>query len=202
MNILNLNYLVYLNFFMSLFILVNPIGMIPIFASMTNGFSYKERNKINLVANFSAFIILCFSLFLGNSILNIFKISISSFRIAGGILIILVSLPMINNKNNVKKNIFKKNIAVIPLAMPLISGPGTISSTILWSTQHPYFINKIICIFFMFIFFCCCYLIFKIAPFFSQILGNVGIEIIKKIMGILLLSLGVEFIISGIKCIF
>ncbi|CAL4320886.1 UPF0056 membrane protein YhcE [Buchnera aphidicola (Periphyllus testudinaceus)] len=203
MNIFNFNYLIYLNFFITLFVLVNPIGMIPIFTSMTNGFSNKEKNQINIIANFSAFIILCVSLLLGHSLLNFFKISISSFRIAGGILILITAMSMMKKKCNFnkKKKNFQKNIAVIPLSMPLIAGPGTISSTILWNANNPGFLNIVICIFVIFIFFCFCYLTFKIAPFFVFILGKMGIEITTKIMGLLLMALGVEFIVSGIKTI-
>ncbi|NIG99215.1 MAG: YchE family NAAT transporter [Buchnera aphidicola (Periphyllus acericola)] len=205
MNIFNFDYSIYVNFFISLFVLVNPIGMIPIFTSMTNNISYRERNRINRIANFSAFIILCVSLLIGQNILDFFKISISSFRISGGILIFMTSLSMIFDKKNVrnkKKKINLKNIAIIPLSMPLISGPGAISSTILWNNENPGFFNIIICILIMLIFFYFCYLIFEISPFFVQILGKVGIEITTKIMGLLLMSLSVEFVVSGIKSIF
>lgn len=209
MNILNFDFTIYIKFFISLFILINPIGMIPIFFSMTNTFSDKEKNRINFIANFSACIILLISLFFGYNILNLFGISISSIKISGGLLILTIAFSMINNKNFIttytqkkrRKNIQLQNIGVIPLAMPLIAGPGAISTTIIWSTHCSSFINIIfysivICIFFLF-----CYSIFRISPFFMHFLGKVGMEIITKVMGLLLMSLGIELITSGIQFI-
>jgi MarC family membrane protein len=179
--------------------------MIPIFTSMTSSFSNEERSNINFLANFSACIILCISLILGGIILDFFGVSIVSFKISGGILIFITSISMINNES-IEKNIQKKNfssdIAIIPLAIPLIAGPGAISSTILWGTQNKNFKNIFLCILTIILFFLFCYLIFKVSPLFVKILGNLGINIIKKVMGILLLSLGVEFISSGIQSIF
>ncbi|WP_367675496.1 YchE family NAAT transporter [Buchnera aphidicola] len=203
---MHFDYLNYLKFFVNLFVLVNPIGLIPVFISITNSFSHIERENINFIANFSACIILCLSLILGKIILNFFGVSIAAFRISGGILICFISISMINNKKLIKENKIqeKKNvsdISVIPLAIPLIAGPGTISSTILWGTQNTNFLNTFLCIITIIIFFCLCYFIFRLSPFFIKILGNIGINVITKITGILLLSLGVEFILSGMELI-
>ncbi|MBZ2279350.1 NAAT family transporter, partial [Buchnera aphidicola] len=133
MNISIFDLSIYLKFFISLFALVNPIGMIPIFTSITSNQNVLEKAKTNLIANSSAALILLISLLIGNNILNVFGISINSFRIAGGILIISIAYSMIsgafidNIKN--KKNNAIENISVVPLAMPLIAGPGAISST-------------------------------------------------------------------------
>ncbi|WII23857.1 YchE family NAAT transporter [Buchnera aphidicola] len=206
MNTLHCDFLIYIKFFFNLFILVNPIGMIPIFTSMTNRFSDSERQKINFTANLSACIILCISLLLGKFILNFFGISLESFRISGGILILIIAISMIHNKNFFNKNKKKQkkissDIAIIPLSIPLIAGPGTISSTILWGTKNTHFINTFLCILVICMFFSLCYIIFKLSPCFIKILGNLGIKIITKIMGILLLGLGIEFITSGIKAV-
>jgi len=196
---------IYIKFFISLCALVNPIGMIPIFTTMTNHQSFVERQKTNLIANFSAFLILLISLFIGNNILNAFGISINSFRIAGGILIIGIAYSMIsgkftNSKTNKKNNL--ENISVVPLAMPLIAGPGAISSTIVWSTYYSTWINFIGCSIAIFLFSFVCWLCFRAAPCVVEILGKTGINIITRIMGLLLMSLGIEFLVFGIKSIF
>ncbi|QCI23807.1 YchE family NAAT transporter [Buchnera aphidicola (Macrosiphoniella sanborni)] len=201
---------IYIKFFVGLCALVNPIGMIPIFTAMTNHQSFLERKKTNLIANFSASLILLISLFFGSNILNIFGISINSFRIAGGILIISIAFSMINGQfiNQIKTIKDKKeenkldSISVIPLAMPLIAGPGAISSTIVWSTYYPNWINLFGCtlviVFFSFI----CWLCFEAAPCVVHIVGKTGINIITRIMGLLLMSLGIEFINIGASSIF
>ncbi|ALD15219.1 membrane protein [Buchnera aphidicola (Aphis glycines)] len=198
---------IYIKFFISLCALVNPIGMIPIFTTMTANQSVLERKKTNLVSNFSAFLILLISLFLGDTILNVFGISINSFRIAGGLLIMGIACSMINGKftksKKIKKNqeVTQDNISVVPLAMPLIAGPGAISSTIVWSTYYSTWFNLVGCTISIFLFSLVCWLCFRAAPCVVQILGKTGINIITRVMGLLLMSLGIEFFSIGIKSI-
>ncbi|CAL4320513.1 YchE family NAAT transporter [Buchnera aphidicola] len=196
--------LYYIKFFFNLFVLINPIGLIPVFISMTKSLSKKKINKINFISNFTASLILCTSLILGNFILNLFSISIQSFKISGGILISSFALNMINNckKKKKKTKILNKDVGIIPLAIPLIAGPGAISSTILWSSQCDNFMNLFFSIIVIFSFALFCWILFRLSPFFINFLGKTGMGIISKIMGLLLMSLGMEFIVSGIKSVF
>jgi MarC family membrane protein len=130
----------YFKFFIGLFALVNPVGIIPVFISMTSYQPAAVRNKTNLTANLSVAIILLTSLFLGDGILQIFGISIDSFRIAGGILVVTIAMSMISgklgedkqNKQEKSETAVRESIGVVPLALPLMAGPGAISSTIVW----------------------------------------------------------------------
>ncbi|QCI25980.1 YchE family NAAT transporter [Buchnera aphidicola] len=211
MNNLYLNILIYIHFFAGLFAVINPIGMIPIFIGMTAFYSPKDRNRINIISNIAAASILIIALSIGGIILDFFDISIESFRIAGGILIISIAIPMINgtlmnnlvNKKNKNNVLYKKdNISIIPLAMPLIAGPGAISSTIIWSTHHNNWNEMLGCIIVILLFSFLCWILFQIAPFCIKILGSTGINILTRIMGLLLMSLGIEFIIASMKIIF
>ncbi|WP_343184201.1 YchE family NAAT transporter [Buchnera aphidicola (Ceratovacuna keduensis)] len=204
----SLDIFLYISFFLNLFILINPIGMIPIFISITSDQSSKERKITNYKVNITVFFILLFSLFFGYKILNIFGISIHSFRIAGGILITSMAMSMINdkiyrkNKNFNKKNNLnkiKKDISIVPLAIPLIAGPGVISSIIIWSTKHNNILNLIFCSIIIAIFSYICWTLFNLSNFFIKIFGENGINIITKIMGILLMASGIEFLIHEIK---
>ncbi|AAO26975.1 putative membrane protein [Buchnera aphidicola str. Bp (Baizongia pistaciae)] len=208
MNVEMFDFSIYISFFFSLFALVNPIGMIPIFTSMTNHQSIVERNKTNLIANFSVAIILSISLIFGSFILNLFGISINSFRISGGILVMIIAISMINgnfinNINNQKNGKLDKdiarNISIVPLAMPLIAGPGAISSTIVWSTHYSSVENIFGCMVTIMLFSCFCWTLFKVSPIIVDILGRTGINIMTRIMGLLLMSLGIEFILAGLK---
>lgn len=200
---------IYISFFFSLFALVNPIGMIPIFTSMTSHQSEIERNRTNLIANFSVAVILSVSLIFGSSILDLFGISINSFRISGGILVIIIAMSMINGQfiNDIKNNKTNKkldkkvhgNISIVPLAMPLIAGPGAISSTIVWSIHHSSIINMLGCIITIILFSFFCWILFKVSPIIVEVLGRTGINIMTRIMGLLLMSLGIEFILVGLK---
>ncbi|QCI15944.1 YchE family NAAT transporter [Buchnera aphidicola] len=209
MNISIFDLSIYIKFFIGLCALVNPIGMIPIFTTMTNHQSLLERKKTNLIANIAASLILLISLFFGGSILNAFGISINSFRIAGGILIISIAFSMISGDfiNKIKSTSHEEkktidNISVVPLAMPLIAGPGAISSTIVWSTYYSTWMNLFGCSFVICLFSLVCWLCFQVSPFVVQILGKTGINVITRIMGLLLMSLGIEFISAGISSIF
>ena len=118
----------YIKFFVGLFALVNPVGIIPVFISMTSYQGAAERNKTNLTANLAVAIILWTSLFLGDAILHLFGISIDSFRIAGGILVVTIAMSMISgklgedkqNKQEKSETAIRESIGVVPLALPLI----------------------------------------------------------------------------------
>ncbi len=186
---------VYFKFFIGLFALVNPVGIIPVFISMTSYQTAAARNKTNLTANLSVAIILWISLFLGDTILQLFGISIDSFRIAGGILVVTIAMSMISGK-------VRESIGVVPLALPLMAGPGAISSTIVWGTRY----HSISYLFGFFVaialFALCCWGLFRMAPWLVRVLRQTGINVITRIMGLLLMALGIEFIVTGIKGIF
>lgn len=122
----------FIKFFVGLFALVNPVGILPVFISMTSYQAEAGRNKTNLTANLSVAIILWTSLFLGEGILRMFGISIDSFRIAGGILVVTIAMSMISgklgedkqNKQEKSESAIRESIGVVPLALPLMAGPG------------------------------------------------------------------------------
>lgn len=200
----------YVKFFMGLFALVNPVGIIPVFISMTSYQSVVARNKTNFTANLSVAIILWISLFLGELILRLFSISIDSFRIAGGILIVVIAMSMISgklgedkqNKQEKSETAIRESIGVVPLALPLMAGPGAISSTIVWGSRYhslPHLIGFSVAIA---LFAFCCWSVFRMAPWLGRLLGQTGINVITRIMGLLLMALGIEFVVTGIKALF
>lgn len=201
---------IYIKFFTGLFALVNPVGIIPVFISMTSYQAAAARNKTNLTANLSVAIILWTSLFLGDAILRLFGISIDSFRIAGGILVVTIAMSMISgklgedkqNKQEKTETAIRENVGVVPLALPLMAGPGAISSTIVWGARYNNVAHLIGFSISIALFAACCWGLFRIAPWLVRMLGQTGINVITRIMGLLLMSLGIEFIITGIKSIF
>ena len=200
----------YFKFFIGLFALVNPVGIIPVFISMTSYQPAAVRNKTNLTANLSVAIILLTSLFLGDGILQIFGISIDSFRIAGGILVVTIAMSMISgklgedkqNKQEQSETAVRESLGVVPLALPLMAGPGAISSTIVWGTRYHSFSFFLGFSLSIALFAACCWGIFRISPWLVRMLGQTGINVVTRIMGLLLMALGIEFIVTGIKSIF
>lgn len=204
------DFAVYFKFFIGLFALVNPMGILPVFISMTSYQTAPARNKTNLTASLSVAIILWTSLLLGDAILGMFGISIDSFRIAGGILVVTIAMSMISgklgedkqNKQEKSETAIRENVGVVPLALPLMAGPGAISSTIVWGTRYhswSYIVGFAVAIA---LFALCCWLLFRAAPWLVRLLGQTGINVITRIMGLLLMALGIEFIVTGIKSIF
>lgn len=200
----------YFKFFIGLFALVNPVGIIPVFISMTSYQPAAVRNKTNLTANLSVAIILLTSLFLGDGILQIFGISIDSFRIAGGILVVTIAMSMISgklgedkqNKQEKSETAVRESIGVVPLALPLMAGPGAISSTIVWGTRCHSWVHLVGFSLAIAVFALCCWGIFRMHTWLVRLLGQTGINVITRIMGLLLMALGIEFIVTGIKALF
>ncbi|MGY4676772.1 YchE family NAAT transporter [Pasteurella sp. P03HT] len=199
---------IYLQFFIGLIALVNPLGVVPIFYSMTAAMSKEQQNKTGLITCISIVVILLVSFFFGNFILNAFHISIDSFRIAGGIVVILIALTMINGKigehkiNKEEKNENfddYNNIAVVPLAMPILAGPGSISATIVFgATQHS-ILDYLYSSLTIMLFGVGCYILFRYSEPVIKKLGKTGSNVITRIMGLLLMSLGIEIIIGGLR---
>ncbi len=204
------DFAIYIKFFIGLFALVNPVGIIPVFISMTSYQTAVARNKTNLTANLSVAIILWTSLFLGDGILQIFGISIDSFRIAGGILVVTIAMSMISgklgedkqNKQEKSETAIRESVGVVPLALPLMAGPGAISSTIVWGSRYHSWINLLGFTVSIALFALSCWLLFRAAPWLVRLLGQTGINVITRIMGLLLMALGIEFIVTGLRAIF
>ncbi|KEA53594.1 MULTISPECIES: YchE family NAAT transporter [Mangrovibacter] len=200
----------FFKFFIGLFALVNPVGIIPVFISMTSYQTAAARNKTNLTANLSVAIILWTSLFLGDGILQLFGISIDSFRIAGGILVVTIAMSMISgklgedkqNKQEKSETAIRESVGVVPLALPLMAGPGAISSTIVWGTRYHTWTYMVGFTLSIALFAVCCWFIFRLAPWLVRFLGQTGINVITRIMGLLLMSLGIEFIVTGVRALF
>ncbi len=169
---------------------------------MTSYQTATARNKTNLTANLSVAIILWSSLFLGDGILQLFGISIDSFRIAGGNHCNVDDQREAGedkqNKQEKSETAIRESIGVVPLALPLMAG---LSSTIVWgrviTASRICLVFSCHCAFAL-----CCWGVFRMAPWLVRLLGQTGINVITRIMGLLLMALGIEFIVTGIKGIF
>ena len=127
---------IFIYLFAALFSVLNPIGTVPIFVGLTQGYSASERSKTSLITSINVFVILLISFFVGQYVLSFFGITITALRIAGGIIIASSGFSLLNGNFSKNKGINKKvqkevetrqNIALTPLAMPMLAGPGSIS---------------------------------------------------------------------------
>lgn len=192
----------------------SPFAALPIFVSLTSNTTIQQKNETAKTAAFAAGIAGLVSVWIGQYILAFFGISISSFKIAGGILLLLMAINMLNakvpNAKNTKeeleeaqeKSINISEIAVVPLAIPLIAGPGAISTIIIFSQKsdtimHLIYMSIIIVSIALFIF-----VALRGATLITRKLGITGINIISRVMGLILASISIEFITSGLLTVF
>lgn len=200
----------YLKFFVALLAIVNPVGTIPIFINMTASQDKATRNKNGSMASISMGAILLVVLFSGETILNFFGISEGSFRVGGGILILLMAISMLNAKmSNVKQtkeeeidSADRESVAVVPLGTPLLAGPGAISTVILYAQRYTSAVHYIYLFGVILLLVCLTALLFRLAPAISNLIGKTGINIVTRLMGLIMAAMGVEFIANGLKHLF
>jgi multiple antibiotic resistance protein len=198
----------YTKIFISLFAIVDPLGIIPIIIAFTAGMTAQRRERVGRMASLSVLGILLAALLLGEAILEFFGISIHSFRTAGGILLLLMSINMlIGDKPSMTPNESSDgdstaSVAIVPLSTPLLAGPGAISMVIVdahkGSGLGHYGILALILVLLSLI----VWLTFIIAPWISRRLGHIGSTIFTRLMGLLLAAIAVEFIAGGVRGLF
>ncbi|UCX04857.1 YchE family NAAT transporter [Shewanella glacialimarina] len=205
-----MDYMLYIKFFLGLLAIINPVGLLPVFVSLTSHQTDLERKHTNRVANFAVVVILFVTIIAGQHILNMFSISLSAFRIAGGSLICIIAMSMLQGKiSEVKRNQEEdressgmESVAVVPLALPLMAGPGAISSVIVFAAEHNTLIDFVGMFGTVLLFGILSWSLFNMAPAIFKLLGKTGINVITRLMGLLMLSLGIEVIAAGIKGLF
>ncbi len=201
---------IFLQFFLVLVAAVNPVGIMPVFGSLTGHMTLEEKNKTAATANIAVAIILIIALLAGQMLLDLFSISLDSFRVAGGLLLLSIAFSMMSgklgedkqNKQEKSEYISREQIAVVPLAMPLMAGPGAISSTIVYGSRYPNMLDTLGIILTVVAFSFCSWLLFRSAPYIVRLLGQTGINVITRIMGLILGAHGIEFIANGLRNLF
>lgn len=193
--------------FAALFSVLNPIGTVPIFVGLTHDDSNAERSRISLWTAINVFIILIVSFFAGQYVLTFFGISIDALRIAGGLVILSSGFSLLSGKINKKRGINKKiendaqsrnDIALTPLAIPMLAGPGSISLLIAFYQEHHQINEIIISCLAIFAIALTIFIILKSAHYLARILGASGIVAISRIVGFIVIAIGIQYIVSSI----
>jgi multiple antibiotic resistance protein len=196
----------YSKIFISLFAILDPIGVIPIIITFTIGMEQQKRARVGRMASLSVCGILMVALLLGEVLLEFFGISINSFRAAGGILLLLMSLTMLTSPKPYPVDITDgeatSSLAIVPLSTPLLAGPGAISTVILDAHKGTGMLHYIIMVLVIVLLSLSVWLTFLIAPQVEKRLGQTGISIFTRLMGLVLAAIAVEFIASGLRGLF
>ena len=196
-------------------VLINPFGALTLFLDSTHGYSLNNRRKVARVACLTIFITISFFTLAGETLLKALGISIGSFQLAGGILVFLIALNMMNGEGNPVKpdqeNFDVDHLhgapptmaaAVVPIAIPMMIGPGGISTVIIYSSQVTGILQVsaiLIAGLFISLF---CYLALMAAGRISRLLGDTGLNIMSRIMGMLLAAVAIEIIVNGLRTLF
>ena len=196
-------------------VLINPFGALTLFLDLTRGYSMTNRRKVARIACLTIFITISFFTLAGESLLKVLGISIGSFQMAGGILVFLIAINMMNGEGNPVKpdaeNFDVGNIhdqppstaaAVVPLAIPMMIGPGGISTVIIYSSQISGVLRVSAVIIAGLLISIFCYLALMAAGRISRVLGDTGLNIMSRIMGMLLAAVAIEIILSRMRTLF
>lgn len=194
----------------ALFAIVNPIGNLPVFISATNQWSKRDKSRTANIVGITVFAVLAITTFFGNDILDFFSISIPSFQVGGGILILLMSINMMHGKQSHTRQTpeeaqtmaDKRAIAIVPLSIPIYAGPGAISSVIISADKSVNFIHQTSLLIPIAVVSLLVWVTLRLSSNITQWLGTIGINIITRLMGLILAAMSVEFIAHGITGLF
>ena len=196
----------------ALLALVNPIGVIPFYIHFTRTFSPAQRAHTIRVSAFTVFAVIATSALAGLRIIEFFGISIASFQVGGGMLLLISSLQMLNAQpadstasdasDGAERADAGASIAVVPLAIPLLTGPGTISTVVIYAERASHWWELAIMVGYGATIAVATFLAFSAAGRIAKILGRTGINVMTRLMGLILSALAVEIMALGLGKLF
>jgi multiple antibiotic resistance protein len=195
----------------TLLVISDPIFMSAIFLGLTHDLDKSQRAEVALRGSFIAFLILLGAGLAGAKLLSLLGISLSAFRIAGGLLLLSSAAEMVFDRRTQRQQELAtkavtvdhvKNIAAFPLAIPLLAGPGAISAMILLASRAEGDVTKLSALYAVAAFvMLSCYLSFRAAERISKMMGITGRAVISRLLGIILAALAVQFMIDGVRAV-
>ena len=198
----------------TLMAIVNPLACVPFFIHYTQGFSRAQRQRTSLVSSLSAFIVIAASALLGLQILEFFGISLASFQVGGGMLLLTSALSMLNaqpaearaNADEVHdaeaKAAVGASIAVVPLTIPLLTGPATMSTVVIYAEKAKTLFQLGALVGYGVVIALATALCFAMATPIARVLGRTGINVMTRLMGLILAALAVEVMTDGLHKLF
>jgi multiple antibiotic resistance protein len=191
--------------FTSFFTLINPLGTMPIFMTMTADLDKQDRTRTAKKASIVAFITIVIFAFSGQVLFNFFGISVNSFRIVGGVIFFLMGMDMLQarlGKVKIKESEVKtyvNDISITPLAIPMICGPGALTNAIIMMEDADSIEKKVVLILTVMLVMLLTYTILYSSSRIIKILGETGNNVMMRLMGLIVMVIAVEFFFSGLK---
>lgn len=195
-----------LSAFVTLFVVIDPLGLTPLFVALTQGASPEQRRNIGLRACAVALVVLTIFAVFGDKVLEYAGISMPAFRIAGGVLLFLTALDMLFERRTKRREDQADkgqteptdDPSVFPLAIPLIAGPGAIASMILLTGEHPGLEGLAVTIGVMISVLALVFILFLSSSLLERALGQTGTNVVSRVLGMLLAALSVQFVMDGL----
>jgi multiple antibiotic resistance protein len=196
----------------ALLAIVNPIGVIPFFIAFTQHFTPAQRQRTIRVASFAAFVVISVSALAGLKIIEFFGISIASFQVGGGTLLLISSLQMLNAQpaeakpadldEGTQKVDAGASIAIVPLTVPLLTGPATISTMVIYAEKTRHLSEQAVLVGYGVVIGLVTYLAFSASARIARVLGQTGINVMTRLMGLILAAMAVELLADGLTKLF
>ncbi len=196
----------------ALLAIVNPVGVVPFFIHFTQTFSPKQRRRTIRISAFSAFVVIAVSALAGLQIIEFFGISLASFQVGGGTLLLISSLAMLNAEQADTKpsDVTEGNdkvdagasIAVVPLTIPLLTGPATISTMVIYADKTRHMWELAVLFGYGVVIGVVTFLVFSASGRIARVLGRTGINVMTRLMGLILAAMAVELLADGLVKLF
>jgi multiple antibiotic resistance protein len=194
----------------TLLAIVNPLAIVPFFIHYTQGFNRKQRQRTVRVAAFSSFAVIATCALIGLQILEFFGISLASFQVGGGLLLLSSALSMLSaqpaeakvTQSEVEDAAARASIAVVPLTIPLLTGPAAMSTVVIYADQAKTFFQHAALVGYGVVIALATAVCFTLAQPISRILGQTGINVMTRLMGLILAALAVEVMATGLVKLF
>jgi multiple antibiotic resistance protein len=194
----------------TLLAIVNPLAIVPFFIHYTQDFTPEQRRRTIWISSFSAFAVIAISALLGLQLLAFFGISLASFQVGGGMLLLTSALAMINaqpaeaksNAEEMQDAAARASIAVVPLTIPLLTGPATMSTVVIYADKAQNLLQLGTLVGYGVVVAAATALCFALAEPIARVLGKTGINVMTRLMGLILAALAVEVMSDGLTKLF
>lgn len=196
----------------ALLAIVNPIGVIPFFIAFTRNFNRQQRKRTIQISALSAFCVIAVSALAGLKIIEFFGISIASFQVGGGTLLLISSLQMLNAQpaeskpgdvvEGTQKADAGDSIAVVPLTIPLLTGPATISTVVIYAEKTRHWWEPAVLVGYGVVIALATFVVFSASGRIARVLGATGINVMTRLMGLVLAAMAVELLADGLTKLF
>lgn len=203
---------IFLYVFAALFSVINPLGTVPVFVGLTSDESISERNRTSLLTTINVIVILIISFFAGTYLLKFFGISLNALRIAGGMIIVTSGFALLTGTFSKHKGMMNKRVqkdldkrekfSLTPLAIPMLAGPGSISLLITFNQEYQKWSDMILVVLAVLAVGLATFIILRSSHYISRFLGASGINAISRIVGFIVISIGVEYVSTAVISIF